>query len=69
MISMAWIRPPGSIVGVLQWCVIRWPLPWSTRRARVTATVVGAVVAWFFDSLTSTLMAAGYSTITWSYTW
>lgn len=46
----------GVVVGLLQWSVLRRPFPEITRRAWMVATVVGAVVAWFFGSLPSTLM-------------
>ncbi|MGQ9554780.1 MAG: hypothetical protein ACUVWR_11765 [Anaerolineae bacterium] len=46
----------GVVVGLLQWLVIHRPLPLVSRRAWVTFTAVGAVVAWFFGSLPSTLM-------------
>jgi hypothetical protein len=49
----------GTVVGVLQWSVLRRPFPQVTRRAWVVATVVGAVVAWFLGSLPSTLMGLG----------
>jgi len=49
----------GSIVGTLQWAVLRQPFPSITRRSWVLATVIGAVVAWFFGSLPSTLMDMG----------
>lgn len=41
----------GSIVGLLQWSVLRRPFPAIARRAWVVATVVGAVIAWFLGSL------------------
>lgn len=49
----------GSVVGVLQWSVLRGPFPAIARRAWVLATVIGAMVAWFFGSLPSTLMDMG----------
>jgi hypothetical protein len=49
----------GSVVGLLQWSVLRRPFPGITRRAWVLATIVGAMVAWFFGSLPSTLIDMG----------
>lgn len=49
----------GTVVGLLQWSVLRGPFPAVIRRAWVTATVIGAVVAWFLGSLPSTLMDMG----------
>jgi predicted alpha/beta hydrolase len=49
----------GSVVGLLQWSVLRRPFPSITRRAWVLATIVGAMVAWFFGSLPSTLIDMG----------
>ncbi|HBY95114.1 MAG TPA: hypothetical protein DEP84_14345 [Chloroflexi bacterium] len=49
----------GVIVGLLQWSVIRRPFPVVPRRSWVIATVAGAVVAWFFGSLPSTLIDMG----------
>ncbi len=46
----------GTVVGLLQWSVLRRPFPLIARRAWVLATVMGAVVAWFLGSLPSTLM-------------
>jgi hypothetical protein len=46
----------GVVVGLLQWSVLRRPFPAISRRAWVGATIVGAVVAWFFGALPSSLM-------------
>ena len=46
----------GGLVGLAQWAVLRRPFPAITRRSWIGATVVGAMVAWFFGSLPSTLM-------------
>jgi hypothetical protein len=46
----------GTVVGVLQWGVLRGPFPAVARRAWVKATVIGAVIAWFLGSLPSTLI-------------
>jgi hypothetical protein len=49
----------GLIVGWAQWIAMRWHFPAITRRAWVLATVVGALVAWFFGSLPSAIMNVG----------
>jgi hypothetical protein len=49
----------GVIVGLWQWSVLRSPFPHIAKRAWVSATVLGAVVAWFLGSLPSTLMDMG----------
>ena len=49
----------GSVVGLLQWLVLRHPFPGIARRTWVLATIIGAVVAWFFGSLPSTLIDIG----------
>lgn len=49
----------GSVVGLLQWSVLRRPFPAIARRAWVVATIAGAVVAWFLGSLPSTLIDMG----------
>jgi len=49
----------GSVVGLLQWLVLRRPFPEVARRAWVMATIAGAMVAWFFGSLPSTLIDMG----------
>lgn len=49
----------GSVVGLLQWLVLRRPFPEVKRRAWIMATIVGAMVAWFFGSLPSTLIDMG----------
>jgi hypothetical protein len=46
----------GSVVGLLQWRVLRQPFPHIARREWVMATVAGAMLAWFLGSLPSTLM-------------
>ena len=46
----------GAIVGFLQWAVLRRVFPSVSRRVWVSATVAGAVAAWFFGSLPSTLI-------------
>ena len=49
----------GTIVGLLQWAVLRRPFPQVTRRAWLAATLIGALVAWFLGSLPATLMDMG----------
>jgi hypothetical protein len=49
----------GTIVGLLQWSVLRRPFPQVTRRAWLVATLVGALIAWFLGSLPATLMDMG----------
>ena len=44
----------GSIVGWLQWLVLRQPLPDITRRAWVRATIYGAVIAWGLGAIPMT---------------
>lgn len=44
----------GSIVGWLQWRVLRMPLPQITRRAWVLATIYGAVIAWGLGAIPMT---------------
>lgn len=49
----------GVIVGVLQWRVLRTPFPQVTRRSWLTATVAGAMIAWFLGSLPNSLIDFG----------
>ena len=49
----------GTVVGLLQWSVLRAPFPQVTRRAWLLATLAGALVAWFLGSLPSTLIGLG----------
>jgi hypothetical protein len=49
----------GVVVGLLQWSVLRHPFAGVARSAWIRATVIGALVAWFFGSLPSTLMDMG----------
>ena len=46
----------GTVVGLLQWSVLRAPFPRVTRREWLLATLTGALVAWFLGSLPSTLI-------------
>lgn len=52
----------GTIVGLLQWSVLRRPFRGITQRAWVVATIIGAVIAWFLGSLPSTLIDMGNQT-------
>ncbi len=49
----------GFIVGAAQWSVLRDAFPGIGRRSWIVATIVGAVVAWFFGS--TTMAFAGLS--------
>jgi hypothetical protein len=49
----------GTVVGLLQWSVLRAPFPQVTRRAWLLATLAGALAAWFLGSLPSTLTGLG----------
>ena len=45
----------GVVVGFVQWAVLRRAIAGVGRRSWVIATVLGAVVAWFFASIPMTL--------------
>jgi hypothetical protein len=45
----------GSIVGWLQWNVLRHPLPQITRRSWILATIYGAVIAWGLGAIPMTI--------------
>ncbi len=47
----------GTVVGLVQWWAMRRDFPSIPRRAWVKATLVGALIAWFFGSLPSTIMS------------
>lgn len=49
----------GTVVGLLQWSVLRAPFPRVTRHEWLLATLAGALVAWFLGSLPSTLIGLG----------
>jgi hypothetical protein len=49
----------GTVVGLLQWSVLRRPFPRVTRRAWLVATWIGVLVAWFLGSLPATLIDMG----------
>lgn len=51
----------GSVVGWLQWQVLRHPLPQVTRRSWISATIYGAVIAWGLGALTMTIFSLGNS--------
>ena len=52
----------GTVVGTAQWLVLRHPLPAMRWRAWVSATALGAFVAWTLGMLPGTLMSAGSAT-------
>ena len=45
----------GALVGFVQWLVLRDAIPGILRRAWVLATIIGALIAWFFGSIPMTL--------------
>jgi hypothetical protein len=45
----------GFVIGLAQWLVLRRVKPGITRRAWITATLAGALMAWFLGSLPSSL--------------
>jgi len=47
----------GVVVGLLQWCVLRDALPTLPRRSWVTATAIGALIAWLLGMIPSTAMS------------
>lgn len=49
----------GTVVGLLQWSVLRAPFPRVTRHEWLLVTLAGALVAWFLGSLPSTLIDLG----------
>lgn len=49
----------GTIVGLLQWSVVRRPFAQVARRAWLVATLIGALVAWLLGSLPATLIDMG----------
>jgi hypothetical protein len=49
----------GTIVGLLQWSVLRRPFPGVTRTGWLVATLIGALTAWFLGSLPATLVDMG----------
>lgn len=52
----------GTVVGTAQWLVLRRPLPAMSWRAWVSATALGAFIAWTSGMLVGTLMSAGSET-------
>lgn len=54
----------GSLVGTAQWLVLRRPLPRVRWRAWVTATALGACVAWTLGMVPSILLSTGTSSST-----
>jgi hypothetical protein len=49
----------GIVVGLAQWTVLKSSPLNISRRSWVIATLLGALVAWFFGSIPSTLMSLG----------
>jgi len=47
----------GTILGLAQWSAMRWHFPTIRRCSWLLATLIGALVAWSFGSLPSTLMS------------
>jgi hypothetical protein len=47
----------GVIVGIAQWWAIQTYLPAVSRKSWVAATVIGALVAWTFGSIPTTMMS------------
>jgi hypothetical protein len=47
----------GGVVGLAQWLVLRKAIPGIGRGAWVLATIIGAVIAWFFGSIPMTMMS------------
>jgi len=47
----------GGVVGYAQWLVLRKAIPSIGWRPWVIATIIGAVIAWFFGSIPMTLMS------------
>jgi hypothetical protein len=45
----------GAVVGLAQWFVLRSAIQGVGRRPWVIATILGAVIAWFFGSIPMTL--------------
>lgn len=48
----------GTMVGGLQWRVLRGPLPGLKPRRYIVATAIGAFIAWVLGMLPSTIMSA-----------
>jgi hypothetical protein len=51
----------GVMVGLLQWRVLRDALPALPRRSWVTATALGALIAWLLGMIPSTIMSLAAS--------
>jgi hypothetical protein len=52
----------GSVVGSSQWMVLRKTIPSIGWRPWVIATIIGAVIAWFFGSIPMTMMSLSQPT-------
>jgi hypothetical protein len=52
----------GTVVGTAQWLVLRRPLPAMSWRVWVSATALGAFIAWTSGMLVGTLMSPGSET-------
>lgn len=52
----------GGVVGYAQWLVLRKAIPAIGWRSWVIATIIGAVIAWFFGSIPMTLMSLSQPT-------
>jgi hypothetical protein len=51
----------GALVGFVQWLVLRVAIPGILRRAWVLATIIGALIAWFFGSIPMTVASLSQS--------
>jgi hypothetical protein len=52
----------GGVVGTAQWLVLRKAIPGIGWRPWVIATIIGAVIAWFFGSIPMTMMSLSQPT-------
>jgi hypothetical protein len=52
----------GGVVGFAQWLVLRKAIPGMGWRLWVIATIIGAVIAWFFGSIPMTMMSLSQPT-------
>lgn len=49
----------GFVVGLAQWSALKSRIPWMNGRSWVIATIVGALIAWVFGMIPSTLRHMG----------